>query len=217
MTSLLMVTGLRKSYAGRQLLDIPSFALQRGMTYVLQGENGSGKTTLLRILAGLTLADAGTMVFDGVVYDLAARRAMLAPRMVYVHQHSYVFHTSVAANVEYGLKLQGVGRLERARRVREQMEWAGIDYLADVPPHRLSGGEKQRVALARARALNPEVLLLDEPTSNLDDGAREQVAELIRHMRDANNCVLVATHDQDLMRLEEAVRLHLDRGRITSG
>jgi tungstate transport system ATP-binding protein len=87
--------------------------------------------------------------------------------------------------------------------------------LADVPPHRLSGGEKQRVALARARVLKPELLLLDEPTSNLDDAARAQVADLIRQMRDANNCVLIATHDKDLLSLEGVIRLTLAGGRLS--
>jgi tungstate transport system ATP-binding protein len=94
------------------------------------------------------------------------------------------------------------------------MAWAGIGHLARVPPHRLSGGEKQRVALARARVLKPELLLLDEPTANLDDAAREQVAGLIRRMRDDNNCVLIATHDHDLMKLGDVVKMQLEGGRV---
>lgn len=214
MNPLLMVAVLRKTYAGRKLLDIEGFTLERGNTYLLQGDNGSGKTTFLRILAGLTTADAGAMTFDNQQCDLSVRREMLAPRMIYVHQHSYVFHTTVAANIEYGLKLQGLERDEREKLVKAEMEWAGITHLAGIPPHRLSGGEKQRVALARARVMKPELLLLDEPTSNLDDEAREQVAELIRHMRDANNCVLIATHDHDLLQLDNVVHWRLAHGHL---
>jgi tungstate transport system ATP-binding protein len=94
------------------------------------------------------------------------------------------------------------------------MNWAGIAHLRDVPPNKLSGGEKQRVAMARARVLKPELLLLDEPTANLDEAAREQVAELITHMRDSNNCVVIATHDKELSGLPGAVKLKLEDGRV---
>ena len=214
MTPLMAVQGLRKAHGERVLLEIKALSLAHGATYLLLGENGAGKTTLLRILAGLEPAQSGVFVFDGVRYDRAADRARLAPRMIYLHQHSYLFHTSVIANIEYGLKLRGVSRRERLELVEKEMEWAGISHLADVPPQKLSGGEKQRVALARARVLKPELLLLDEPTANLDDAARTQVADLIRQMRDANNCVLIATHDKDLMTLNGAIRLSLESGRL---
>lgn len=214
MTPLLSIEGLRKAYGDRTLLDIKCLELQRGTSYLLMGDNGVGKTTLLRILAGLERAQAGNFTFDGVRYDEASARARLAPRMIYVHQHSYVFNTSVADNIGYGLS--GLPKSEREARVRVEMAWANLEHLAEVPPYRLSGGEKQRVALARARVLKPELLLLDEPTANLDDAAREQVAELIRHMRDANNCVLIATHDHDLMKLEDVVKMRLEQGRVTA-
>jgi tungstate transport system ATP-binding protein len=214
MNPLLAVAGLRKSNDGRVLLDIDRFSLERGSTYVLQGDNGSGKTTLLRILAGFATADAGTITFDGVRYDIASERIRLAPRMIYVHQHSYVFHTGVAENIEYGLKLQGIRRGERERLVKAEMEWAGIAHLSAVPSHRLSGGEKQRVALARARILKPEMLLLDEPTANLDDDAREQVVALIQQMRDDNNCVVIATHDRAMMALNGATHWRLGQGHL---
>ena len=214
MTPLLSVQGLRKAYGARTLLDIGQMELQRGISYLLMGDNGVGKTTLLRILAGLEQAQAGTISFDGVRHDEAATRARLAPRMIYMHQHSYLFNTSVADNIGYGLT--NLSTREREMRVQAEMAWANVEHLAKVPPHRLSGGEKQRVALARARVLKPELLLLDEPTANLDDAAREQVAELIRHMRDANNCVLIATHDHDLMKLEDVVKMRLNDGQVTA-
>jgi tungstate transport system ATP-binding protein len=209
---LLSVQGLRKAYGDRILLDIERMELQCGTSHLLMGDNGVGKTTLLRILAGLERAQAGTFSFDGVRYDEAAARARLAPRMIYVHQHSCLFNTSVKDNIGYGLA--GIPKSERTARVQAGMAWANVEHLAKVPPHRLSGGEKQRVALARARVLSPELLLLDEPTANLDDAAREQVAELIRHMRDANNCVLIATHDHDLIKLENVIHWRLEGGRL---
>lgn len=214
MMPMLSVEGLRKVYGERVLLDVDRLQLLRGASYLLMGGNGAGKTTLLRILAGLDGAQQGRFTLDGVRYDAAEARARLAPRLLYVHQHSCLFNTSVADNIGYGLRAAGVARQERSRRVQEEMAWAGIEHLAKVPPHRLSGGEKQRVALARARVLKPELLLLDEPTANLDDAAREQVADLIRQMRDDNNCVLIATHDHDLMRLENVVHCRLQDGCI---
>lgn len=215
MTPLLFACNLRKTHGERVVLDVEHLQLLRGAAYLLLGANGAGKTTLLRMLAGLeTGQEGGTFTFSGVRCDLAAERARLAPRMIYIHQHSCLFNTSVAKNIGYGLVRAGVPRRVRAEQVHEAMEWAGVGHLADVSPHRLSGGEKQRVALARAWVLKPQLLLLDEPTSNLDEAARAQVAQLIHHMRDANNCVLIATHDHDLMALEGLIRWQLDAGRF---
>jgi tungstate transport system ATP-binding protein len=205
---------LRKSHGDRLLLNIENLELQRGDTYLLHGKNGVGKTTLLRIMAGLDTADDGQFRFDGIAVNSASERAALAPRLIYVHQHSYLFHTSVAENIGYGLKLRGIPKTERDALVTAEMDWAGIAHLRDVPPNKLSGGEKQRVAMARARVLKPELLLLDEPTANLDEAAREQVAELITHMRDSNNCVVIATHDKELSGLPGAVKLKLEDGRV---
>ncbi len=99
--------------------------------------------------------------------------------------------------------------------MREAIAWAGIEPVLGVAPKRLSGGEKQKVALARARVLAPRVLLVDEPTANLDGQARAQVIELLRRTATGDNCVVVACHDRELMELEGARRWHLEGGRIT--
>lgn len=196
--NLLEVQGLRKAYGDRMLFEIEQLALERGKSYVVTGSNGVGKTTLLRILAGLENAQLASYVFDGRKIALSEIIA-LAPKVVYMHQHPYLFHSSVAANIAYGLKGSGLSKAEIARRVEAEMVWAGLEGVAKVPPSRLSGGEKQRVALARARVLKPRLLLLDEPTANLDTSARRQVVDLIARMGDDNNCVLVATHDRELI------------------
>jgi tungstate transport system ATP-binding protein len=196
--SLLKVQGLRKAHGERLLFDIPELMLERGCSYLLTGANGVGKTTLLRVLAGLESADMRQYVFDGVT---VARQdiAHLAPEIVYVHQHAYLFHSSVADNIAYGLKGRGLTRQKIAERVAAEIAWAGLEGVAKVPPQKLSGGEKQRVALARARVLKPKLLLLDEPTANLDVDARLQVANLITRMGHEDDCVLVATHDPELI------------------
>jgi tungstate transport system ATP-binding protein len=207
--SLMLVRGLRKSFGERLLFDVAELVLQSGSSYLLTGGNGSGKTTMLRILAGLETAQIGSVSFEGVTIPADEICAQLAPRVVYLHQHPYLFSSSVAANVAYGLKAAGMAHAKRELLVREAMTWAGVNHLAHIAPYKLSGGEKQRVALARARILNPKILLLDEPTANLDEEARRQVAELIRRMCDNNHCVVIATHDPELMTLENAVQLRL--------
>lgn len=212
--SLLQVRELRKFFGERLLFDISQLTLERGYSYLLTGSNGAGKTTLLRVLAGLEPAEISQLNFEGraiATYEICAQ---LAPRVIYLHQHPYLFSTSVAANVAYGLKAKGMGHREQEAAVHEAMTWAGVHHLAHIAPHKLSGGEKQRVALARARVLNPDILLLDEPTANLDEAARKQVAALIKKMCDNNHCVVIATHDPELMTLENAVNLRLENASL---
>jgi tungstate transport system ATP-binding protein len=207
--SLLEVRGLRKAYGERLLFEVPELVLERGRSYLLTGSNGVGKTTLLRILAGLEVADIRNYIFDGAKVT-SQDISRLAPAIVYVHQHAYLFHSSVADNIAYGLKGRGLSKQEIAERVAAEMAWAGLEEVAKVPPSRLSGGEKQRVALARARVLKPKLLLLDEPTANLDVDARLQVAELIARMGHEDDCVLVATHDPELIEQPWSARYALE-------
>ena len=214
MSPLLQVEELRKRVGDRELLAARGLALDPGELVVLTGDNGSGKTTLLKILAGLEHADRLRMRFEGV--DASERRypAGLRRRIVYVHQHPYLFNSSVRANLEYGLRLRALAPQERERRVQEAMAWANLAQVAQVAPRRLSGGEKQRVALARVHVLEPRAMLVDEPTANLDAASRAQVIELLRATATGDNCVLVACHDRELIDLPGARRWHLEAGRI---
>jgi tungstate transport system ATP-binding protein len=208
--------GLKKSYGQRAILDIGALALARGASYLMTGNNGAGKTTLLRILAGLEPAEIRACSFEGVAVPANEIVSRLSPRVLYMHQQPYLFSSSVAANIAYGLKAAQVPHHLQQERVAEAMTWAGVDHIAHVAPHRLSGGEKQRVALARAKVLNPDVLLLDEPTANLDEAARIQVNSLIRQMCDNNHCVVIATHDPELIALEKAVVWRLHHAKLTT-
>ncbi len=206
---MLVIKRLTKSFGQRLLLDIKHLSLNAGTLYVLTGDNGSGKTTLLRILAGLENADALGLTFAGETandtYPAAWRRDI-----IHVHQHPYLFHSSIADNIAYGLKTRAISRVSRDQLVQDAMAWASLDVRANVPPKRLSGGERQKVALARAKVLDPKILLVDEPTANLDRHARLQIIDLLQKTVAAQRTVVVACHDRGLMDLPGVVRLNLD-------
>jgi tungstate transport system ATP-binding protein len=214
MTTLLTVRGLVKRHGERLLFDIDELILDTASAYVLTGANGVGKSTLLRILAGLDTAQAASAVFDGKPVSLHPYPQALRRAIVYVHQHPIMFSTSVAQNIAYGLSARGEPKARVAQLVEEAMVWAGVSYLRDTDPARLSGGEKQRVALARARVLQPRLLLLDEPTANLDGAAREQVIALIPTLMQQGTTVVMACHDRDLIGLPGVRRLKLRDGKL---
>jgi tungstate transport system ATP-binding protein len=212
--SLLSIHGMRKRHGERLLFDIDLLCIEAATGYVLTGVNGAGKSTLLRMLAGLERCEACTVEFDGEQLPLHPYPAALRRAIVFVHQHPIMFSTSVFHNIAYGLLARGESRAAVAPVVEEAIRWAGVDHLRDTDPTRLSGGEKQRVALARARVLQPRLLLLDEPTANLDGPAREQVMSLIPTLLDAGGSVVMACHDRDLIGLPGIHRLKLRDGRL---
>ncbi len=215
MSALFVIEQFVKRFESRELFNIPKLELERGASYVLTGDNGAGKTTLLKALAGLESAQFGAIQYQGreVGADVLGE---LRRDVVYVHQHPYLFDTTIAANIAYGLKLRGIAANEIKRRVETAIEWAKLGEFRDTPPLRLSGGEKQRVALARAWVLQAPVMLFDEPTANLDHASRDRVIELIEQAVSDNNCVVVACHDQEIISLPHVRRLHLERGMISS-
>lgn len=205
---------MRKRHGERLLFEIDTLAIEAATAYVLTGVNGAGKSTLLRMLAGLERCEACTVEFDGRQLPLHPYPAALRRAIVFVHQHPIMFSTSVFHNIAYGLLARGDSRSVVAPVVEDAMRWAGVEHLRDTDPTRLSGGEKQRVALARARVLQPRLLLLDEPTANLDGPAREQVMALIPTLLDAGGSVVMACHDRDLIGLPGIHRLKLRDGRL---
>jgi tungstate transport system ATP-binding protein len=213
MTALFAIEQFVKRFGTRELFNIPKLELASGTSYVLTGDNGVGKTTLLKALAGLESAQFGGIRYQGrdVSGDALGE---LRRDVVYVHQHPYLFDTSVAANIAYGLRLRGVKADVIKRRVEAAIEWAKLGDFRSTPPQRLSGGEKQRVALARAWVLRAPVMLFDEPTANLDHASRDRVIELIEQSVGENNCVVVACHDHEIINLPHVQRLHLHQGAI---
>jgi tungstate transport system ATP-binding protein len=214
--TLLRIDRLRKCHGQSVLFDIANFTLARASAYVLTGVNGAGKSTLLRILAGLEPADPGTCTLLGQSLSLAPYPPQMRSAIVYVHQHPIMFSTSLEHNIGYGLRARGVDAAATAPLVEDAMAWAGITHLRASNPATLSGGEKQRVALARAKVLAPKLLLLDEPSANLDGAAREQVIGLIATLTEAGSSIVMACHDRDLIKLPGVRRLKLRDGTLES-
>jgi tungstate transport system ATP-binding protein len=200
--------------ADRTLIDMPEFELPRGEVTALIGPNGAGKTTLVLQLALLQRPDAGAIEFDGA--PVRGRELALRRRMAVVFQEPLLLDRTVAANVETGLRLRGVSQAERRARIERWLARFGVPAMASRSPRTLSGGEAQRVSLARAFALEPEVLLLDEPFSALDQPTREAItADLAGALAETGVTALVVTHDRDeAARLGHRVVVMID-GRIT--
>ncbi len=185
----LEVRNARYAVADRVIVDNVTITVASNGRTVLLGPNGAGKTTLLKLCHGLLPLGAGSIHWGGVEpREAAAFQAM-------VFQRPVLLRRSAAANIEHALTIRRVRRAERAARVAAALEWAGLTALAGTPAPRLSGGEQQSLCLARAWALQPQVLLLDEPTANLDPGATRRVEALIEAFADGGGKVLMTTHN----------------------
>jgi tungstate transport system ATP-binding protein len=193
---------------GRVLVERLSFILEAGCSTFIMGPNGAGKSVTLRLCHGLLSPSQGEIRWLGV------GSAQVKSRQAMVFQQPVMLRRSAAANVDYALRLRGVPREERRGRVNEALCQAGLVDLARRPAHVLSGGERQRLALARAWALRPEVLFLDEPTSNLDPTAVHAVEAVIRVFRDQGTKIVMTTHDLGQARRLADEVLFLHRGRL---
>jgi sulfate transport system ATP-binding protein len=199
------VRNLTKRFGSFVALRDVSFTVKTGELVALLGPSGSGKTTLLRIIAGLEAADVGTVLFDG---DDASRRSAKDRGVGFVFQHYALFrHMTVFENVAFGLRVRPRAQRpapdEVQRRVNDLLALVQLDYLGDRFPSQLSGGQRQRVALARALAVEPTVLLLDEPFGALDAKVRQELRRWLRRLHQEIHLTSVfVTHDQ-----EEALEL----------
>ncbi len=191
---------ISKQFGAFKALDDVSIDTPSGELVALLGPSGCGKTTLLRIIAGLDFADRGQIVLDG---DDASARHVRERRVGFVFQHYALFrHMTIADNVAFGLRVKP--RRERPaeadikRRVKRLLELVQLDWLADRYPSQLSGGQRQRIALARALAVEPKVLLLDEPFGALDAKVRKELRRWLRQLHDEIHVTSVfVTHDQE--------------------
>jgi sulfate transport system ATP-binding protein len=196
----IQVNNIVKRFGGFVALDNVTLDFPRGQLVGLLGPSGCGKTTLLRIIAGLELADAGQVLLDGE----DASRAHVRERQVgFVFQHYALFrHMTVFDNVAFGLRVKPRKQRPNAesirRRVQELLELVQLDWLATRYPTQLSGGQRQRVALARALAVEPRVLLLDEPFGALDAKVRKELRRWLRELHNTLHITSIfVTHDQE--------------------
>ncbi|MCW2843741.1 MAG: sulfate/thiosulfate import ATP-binding protein CysA 2 [Nocardioides sp.] len=190
------MTGLRRSYGDVHALDGLDLHLSPGELVVLLGPSGCGKTTALRILAGLEKQDAGTISVGGK--DLTSVPANKRDMGMVFQAYSLFPHLTVLDNVAFGLKLRGRSRSERRTRAGDMLDLVGLGAHKARYANQLSGGQQQRVALARALAIEPAVLLLDEPLSALDAKVRVQLRDEIRRIQlDVGTTTLFVTHDQE--------------------
>lgn len=195
-SSTLKLVGVSKSFGKVKALDGLDIEIKPGELVALLGPSGCGKTTALRIVAGLESPTSGDLIVNGKNYNQVPsdKRDM---GMVFQSYSLFPNMTSIE-NIEYGLRARKVDVASRARRTREMLELVGLGSKAGSYPHQLSGGQQQRVALARALAIEPTVLLLDEPLSALDAQVRAQIREEIRRIQlELGITTLFVTHDQE--------------------
>jgi putative spermidine/putrescine transport system ATP-binding protein len=188
--------GLSRQYGTVLALDNLDLTVQPGELIALLGPSGCGKTTTLRLLAGLEDADSGHINVAG--RDITRLPASKRDMGMVFQAYSLFPHMTVQQNVAFGLRLRRAGTEQRNRRAMEMLELVELDSQAGRYPHQLSGGQQQRVALARALAIEPQVLLLDEPLSALDAKVRAQLRDQIRRIQlDVGITTLFVTHDQE--------------------
>ncbi|HEY3384287.1 MAG TPA: sulfate ABC transporter ATP-binding protein [Vicinamibacterales bacterium] len=211
------VRGVTKRFGSFVAVEQVDLCIETGELVALLGPSGSGKTTLLRVIAGLEIPDCGTILFDG---KNSTDRRIADRRVGFVFQHYALFrHMTVFENIAFGLRVRPrarrPGRSEIQDRVHRLLELVQLGAMADRLPAQLSGGQRQRVALARALAVEPQVLLLDEPFGALDAKVRKELRRWLRRLHDELHVTSIfVTHDQEEA-LEAADRVVvMNQGRI---
>src|SRR5712675_2750335 len=186
---------LSKRFGAQIAVDDLSLDVEKGEFVSLLGPSGCGKTTTLQMIAGFVEPTSGAVRLEG--RDLLAMKPAKRGLGIVFQSYALFPHMTVAENVGFGLEMQGVAAVERARRVGETLELVGLAAFTGRFPRQLSGGQQQRVALARALVIRPQILLLDEPLSNLDAKLREEMqVELRQIQRTVGTTTILVTHDQ---------------------
>mgnify|MGYP000235730142 CR=1 FL=1 len=195
--SLIEVVGLSQRYGERVVLKNINVNIEKGEVFALIGPTGAGKTTLLRLIDLLEVPTSGKIYFDGIdTTALGRRKLSVRRRMAFVLQKPAVFNMSIYDNIAYGLKWRGENRKKIEAKINHLLDVVGLSALRHKNARTLSGGEAQRVAIARALAVEPEVLLLDEPTANLDPISTLKIEALIQSIfHEYKTTIVMATHD----------------------
>lgn len=183
-----------KHFGQREILTSIKLNLYSGQCSLLTGANGAGKSTLLRICAGLEKPDQGNVDIGLGLQPWKHLRQILHAKAVYLHQQPYMFDGNVLQNLAYSLPRR-LNKYERKQRIEEALHWAELEAIAKNAAKTLSGGERQRIAITRAWLRNPKIMLLDEPTANMDHDARQRTLQLLRNLKEQGIALLVASHD----------------------
>jgi putative spermidine/putrescine transport system ATP-binding protein len=211
--SFLVLQSLTKRFGDTTVVDGLSLGVDKGELVSLLGPSGCGKTTTLQMIAGFVEPSAGAISLDG--RDLTKIEPAARGLGVVFQSYALFPHMTAAENVAFGLQMRGIARAEQKERVDQALALVGLSGLADRHPRRMSGGQQQRVALARALVIKPDVLLLDEPLSNLDAKLREEMQlELRQIQRSVGTTTILVTHDQsEAMALSDRIVV-MNRGRV---
>ncbi|VEH00194.1 Nickel import ATP-binding protein NikO [Slackia heliotrinireducens] len=193
-------------YEDEPVLDDVSFAIRQGQAVALTGPNGCGKSTALRLINGLLFAKSGEYRFDGQKVDAAAMKNQtfakrLHQRIGFVFQNpdTQLFCPSVQEEIAFGPRQMGLSEEEVQRRVDDMLDMFDLRKLAKRAPYRLSGGEKHKVAIACVLSMNPDVIVLDEPTNGLDQKTQRLLTRTLHDLNFAGKTVVLSTHDHDLV------------------
>jgi tungstate transport system ATP-binding protein len=205
----LRAEGLCFEAGGRTLIDIADLAVRPGRCTIVTGANGSGKSLLLRLLHGLIRPSSGTVFWQGRPLDAQGRRSQAM-----VFQRPVMLRRSVRANLRFALGARGFNGAAIAAREAEALEIGRLAPLAGMPARVLSGGEQQRLAMVRALACEPQILFLDEPTSNLDPSSTQAIENLVREALRKERTVVLVTHDSGQARRLGDDMVFLHEGRI---
>jgi cell division transport system ATP-binding protein len=210
--------GVTKKYEGVPALSDVSFAVDKGEFVFLTGPSGAGKTTLLKILFCAERADEGQIIIQGVnAFRLTSSSIpYLRRNMGFVFQdYKLLPHKTVFENIALALKVVGAPYGEIERRVYQVLKKVGMEEKRHLVPPKLSGGEQQKIAVARALVNEPQVLLADEPTGNLDPESGQDVFRLFKEINMKGTTVLVATHDWETVRKMQRRIITMAHGRVT--
>jgi ABC-type polar amino acid transport system ATPase subunit len=219
--SVLQVQDVRLCRGDRRVLDGVSFDADRGELVAIMGPSGAGKTTLLRAIAGLESFQEGRIAIDEVTltagpHPAAPRRALCRKVGMVFQFHCLFEHLTALDNIclapVHAYRTPGI---EAERRARELLRAFGVEHRAAALPRQLSGGEAQRVAIARALAVDPPLLLMDEPTASLDSARRTELGGLLRTLVNAGKTLVIATHDDEFAAAWATRALRVDEGRLS--
>jgi tungstate transport system ATP-binding protein len=210
MEARIQLKNVEKSYGSVKALEDINLEIVEGKTIALLGINGAGKTTLLRIIAGLEERDKGSILLDGK--DINGKELRQIATLVF--QKTVMFNRSVYSNLAYGLKIKGKKDSEIKEEIARELHTVGLRNFEKRKARKTSGGEQQRIALARAFLLDPEILLLDEPTANLDPYSATIIERAIMSRAKGKGIIILATHNlSQAKRLADDV-VHIYEGKI---